>query len=103
VEIGPHSIIVGQTGIAGSAKLGTGVILGGQTAVRDHITIGDGAVVAARSAIANNVPPKTTVSGMPALPHRQSLREQAALRRLPELILQVRRMQEELDALKKKP
>jgi UDP-3-O-[3-hydroxymyristoyl] glucosamine N-acyltransferase len=101
VEIGPHSIIVGQTGIAGSARLGTGVVLGGQTAVRDHITIGDGAVVAARSAIANNVPPKTTVSGMPALPHRQSLREQAAIRRLPELIVQVRKMQEELDDLRK--
>jgi UDP-3-O-[3-hydroxymyristoyl] glucosamine N-acyltransferase len=101
VQIGPHSIIVGQTGIAGSAILGTGVVLGGQTAVRDHITIGDGAMVAARSAIANNVPAKTTISGMPALPHRQSLREQAALRRLPELIVQVRKMQEELEALKK--
>jgi UDP-3-O-[3-hydroxymyristoyl] glucosamine N-acyltransferase len=103
VEIGPHSIIVGQTGIAGSSKLGTGVILGGQTAVRDHITIGDGAMVAARSAIANDVPPKTTVSGMPALPHRQSLREQAALRRLPELIVQVRKLQEELEAFRKMP
>ncbi len=103
VEIGPHSIIVGQTGIAGSARLGTGVVLGGQTAVRDHITIGDGATVAARSAIANHVPPRTTVSGMPALPHRQSLREQAALRRLPELIVQVRKLQEELDSLKKQP
>jgi UDP-3-O-[3-hydroxymyristoyl] glucosamine N-acyltransferase len=102
VQIGPHSIIVGQTGIAGSVKLGTGVVLGGQTAVRDHITIGDGAMVAARSAIANNVPAKATVSGMPALPHRQSLREQAAIRRLPELIVQVRKMQEEIDALKKK-
>jgi len=38
---------------------------------------------------------------MPALPHRQSLREQAALRRLQELIVQVRKMQEELDELKK--
>jgi len=102
VQIGPHSIIVGQTGIAGSVKLGTGVVLGGQTAVRDHITIGDGAMVAARSAIANNVPAKATVSGMPALPHRQSLREQAAFRRLPELIVQVRKMQEEIDRLKKK-
>jgi UDP-3-O-[3-hydroxymyristoyl] glucosamine N-acyltransferase len=102
VQIGPHSIIVGQTGIAGSSRLGTGVVLGGQTAVRDHITIGDGATVAARSAIANNVPPKATVSGMPALPHRQSLREQAALRRLPELIVQVRKLQEEIDALQKK-
>ncbi len=101
VQIGPHSIIVGQTGIAGSTRLGTGVILGGQTAVRDHITIGDGAVAAARSAIAGDVPAKAIVSGMPALPHRQSLREQAALRHLPELRVQLRKLQDEIEALKK--
>lgn len=100
VQIGPHCIIVGQTGVAGSVHLGTGVVLGGQTAVRDHITVGDGAVAAARSAIANDIPPRQLVSGMPAFPHRQSLREQAALRRLPELIVQVRQLHEEVERLK---
>jgi UDP-3-O-[3-hydroxymyristoyl] glucosamine N-acyltransferase len=101
VEIGPHCIIVGQAGLAGSSKLGTGVVLGGQVAVRDHVTIGDGAMAAATSGIAEDVPPKTVVSGTPALPHRQSLREQAALRRLPDLVVQVRKLQEEIEALKK--
>jgi len=99
VQVGPHCIIVGQTGLAGSVHLGQGVVLGGQTAVRDHITIGDGAIAAACSAIAEDVDPKTVVSGMPALPHRQSLREQAALRRLPDLVVQVRKLQEELRKL----
>lgn len=100
VQIGPHCIIVGQTGLAGSATTGTGVVLGGQTAVRDHVHIGDGAMAAACSAIAEDVDPRTIVSGMPALPHRQSLREQAALRRLPELVVQVRKLQEQIEALK---
>lgn len=100
VQIGPHCIIVGQTGLAGSATTGTGVVLGGQTAVRDHVHIGDGAMAAACSAIAEDVDAKTVVSGMPALPHRQSLREQAALRRLPELVVQVRKLQEQIDALR---
>jgi UDP-3-O-[3-hydroxymyristoyl] glucosamine N-acyltransferase len=76
------------------------VVIGGQTAVRDHIHIGDGAMAAACAAIAEDVPPKMIVSGMPALPHRQSLREQAALRRLPDLVVQVRKLQEELEKLK---
>jgi UDP-3-O-[3-hydroxymyristoyl] glucosamine N-acyltransferase len=100
VQIGPHCIIVGQAGLAGSSRLGTGVVLGGQTAVRDHITIGDGAMAAACSAIAEDVDPKQVVSGMPALPHRQSLREQAAIRHLPDLVVQVRKLQKELDAMK---
>jgi UDP-3-O-[3-hydroxymyristoyl] glucosamine N-acyltransferase len=102
VQIGPHCIIVGQAGLAGSSQLGTGVVLGGQTAVRDHIHIGDGAMAAACSAIAEDVDPKTIVSGMPALPHRQSLREQAALRRLPDLVVQVRKLQEEIEQLQKR-
>ena len=83
-------------------RLGERVVLGGQTAVRDHITIGDGAMSAACSAIAEDVEPKTVVSGMPAFPHRQSLREQAALRRLPDLVVQVRKIQEEIAKLKGK-
>ena len=101
VQVGPHCIIVGQVGLAGSSRLGAGVVIGGQTAVRDHITMGDGAMAAACSAVAEDVGPKQVVSGVPALPHRQSLREQGALRRLPELVVQVRKLQEELEALKK--
>jgi UDP-3-O-[3-hydroxymyristoyl] glucosamine N-acyltransferase len=103
VQIGPHCIIVGQTGLAGSCRLGTGVVIGGQAAIRDHIQMGDGAMAAACSAVAEDVPPKSIVSGTPALPHRQSLREQGLLRRLPGLFDQVRKMQEQLAKPKNDP
>ena len=99
VTTGPHCIIVGQVGLAGSVSLGAGVILGGQVAVRDHAVIGDGARAAATAGIVKDIPAGQTVSGTPALPHRQSLREQAAFRQLPELIVQVRKLQEEIDRL----
>ena len=70
VIVGPHCIIVGQVGLAGSVHVGAGVVLGGQSAVRDHITLGDGSMIAACSAVAEDVTPNTTVSGLPALPHR---------------------------------
>jgi UDP-3-O-[3-hydroxymyristoyl] glucosamine N-acyltransferase len=101
VEIGPHCIIVGQVGLAGSCKLGTGVVLGGQVAVRDHISLGDGSSAAACSGIAEDVKSRQMVSGTPALPHRQNLRQHAALRHLPTLIEQMRAMQQEIEALKK--
>jgi UDP-3-O-[3-hydroxymyristoyl] glucosamine N-acyltransferase len=99
--IGPHCIIVGQAGLAGSVTLGSGVILGGQAGVRDHVTVGDGAMAAARTAVHEDVDPRAIVSGMPALPHRQSLREQAAMRRLPDLVTQLRELKEEIEKLKK--
>lgn len=100
VSIGPHCIIVGQAGLAGSASLGTRVTVGGQTAVRDHVHIGDGAMVAACAAVAADVAPGEVVSGTPALPHRQTLRENAALRRLPDLVTQMRKLEEELKQLR---
>ena len=100
VRTGPHCIIVGQAAIAGSVRLGAGVIIGGQTAIQPHAVLGNGARVAACAAVVNDVEPGQTVSGVPALPHRQSLREQATFRRLPELMVQVRKLQEEVDRLK---
>ncbi len=100
VTIGPHSVIAGQAGLAGSASLGTRVSLGGQSALRDHVHIGDGAMVAACAAVANDIDAGEIVSGMPALPHRQNLREYAAQRRLPDLVVQVRKLEEELKQLR---
>lgn len=101
VQVGRHCIIAGFVGLAGSVKLGTGVVMGGQSAVRDHVSVGDGVMVAGSSVVWNDVPAGTMVSGTPALPHRQSLREHAALRDLPVLRTQVRKMQEQLDQLKR--
>jgi UDP-3-O-[3-hydroxymyristoyl] glucosamine N-acyltransferase len=100
VTIGPNCVIVGQAGLAGSASLGSRVILGGQTALRDHVHVGDGAMVAACAAVASDVAPGEIVSGMPALPHRQSLRENAAMRRLPDLVTQMRKLEEEIKQIR---
>ncbi|QOV90130.1 UDP-3-O-(3-hydroxymyristoyl)glucosamine N-acyltransferase [Humisphaera borealis] len=98
---GPHCIMAGQSALAGSVTIGTGVVLGGQSAVRDHVSFGDGAMLAGCSGAMDDVPAKQVVSGLPAIPHRQMLREQAALRDLPDLRTQVRKLQEELEALRK--
>jgi UDP-3-O-[3-hydroxymyristoyl] glucosamine N-acyltransferase len=78
-------------------------VVGGQSSIRDHVTIGDGAMIAGASGVADDVPPRTIYSGTPALPHRQTLREQKALRRLPDLQVQIQALKEEIEALKKKP
>jgi UDP-3-O-[3-hydroxymyristoyl] glucosamine N-acyltransferase len=100
VQIGPHCIITGQVGLAGSVTLGAGVVIGGQAAVRDHVSLGAGVMVAGCSAVAEDADAKTIISGAPALPHRQWLREQGSMRHLPELRNQVKKLQEEVERLK---
>jgi UDP-3-O-[3-hydroxymyristoyl] glucosamine N-acyltransferase len=101
VRTGPECLFAGQAGVAGSVTLGTGVVLGGGVGLRDHIALGDGAMVAASSGVAGDVPAGEVVAGTPALPRRQALREQAALRHLPELKNQVKKLQDELEKLKR--
>jgi UDP-3-O-[3-hydroxymyristoyl] glucosamine N-acyltransferase len=99
--IGPHCILAGLAGLAGSVTLGENVVLGGGCAVADHLTVGAGTMAAGRSAIATDIEPNARISGMPALPHRQTLREQAGLRRLPEMVAQMRKLEGEIEVLKR--
>ncbi|MDI6727140.1 MAG: UDP-3-O-(3-hydroxymyristoyl)glucosamine N-acyltransferase [Smithellaceae bacterium] len=85
VVIGENSVIVAQVGLAGSAKLGKSVIVGGQAGIVGHITVGDQVMVAARAGVHKDVPPRQVVAGSPHLPHREWLRKEAHLAKLPEL------------------
>jgi UDP-3-O-[3-hydroxymyristoyl] glucosamine N-acyltransferase len=82
VTIGRAVIIVAQVGIAGSVTIGDGAILAGQVGVKDHVRIGTRAMVLARTAVFKDIPDGAVVSGDPARPHREVLRQQAALRQL---------------------
>ncbi len=101
VQIGQHCILAGQVGLAGTSKLGNGAVMGGQSSVRDHVTVGEGSMIAGTSGVTDDVPPHSIYSGTPALPHRQSLREHKALRRLPDLLVQLKALQDEIEAWKK--
>lgn len=85
VVVGEHSILCGQAGIAGSAKLARRVTLAGQVGVNDHITIGEGTIATGQAGVTGNLPAGGIFSGMPAAPHREFLRRAALIARLPEL------------------
>ena len=93
VRIGEHVLVIAQVGISGSTTVGTGAVLGGQVGTAGHITIGAGARVGAQAGVTADVPPGETVSGYPARPHREALRAQAALFRLPELMKRIRELE----------
>lgn len=98
VTVGDHSIIVAQTGIAGSTKLGSHVTLAGQCGIVGHLNIGDGCVVASRAGVHNDLKPGSIVSGAPAMDHRKWLRVQAVVKNLPELLKRVQELERRLDA-----
>ena len=85
VSIGENSIIVSQVGIAGSCTVGKNVVLAGQVGVRDHVSIGDNVRAGGGTGITKDVAANSTIMGTPHMPHREWLKLQHYLRRLPDL------------------
>jgi UDP-3-O-[3-hydroxymyristoyl] glucosamine N-acyltransferase len=92
VRIGRLCLIMAQVGIAGSVHVEDGAILAGQVGISGHHTIGAGARLAAQAGVFGDIPAGETWSGYPARPHREALRAQAALFKLPSLLRGIERL-----------
>lgn len=99
-KIGANCLIVAQTGISGSTTVGNNVTFGGQVGTVGHITIGSNSVYAARSGISKNMPEGFFGAGFPIQSHSDWLKSQAAVKKIPDLLEKIRRLEQELDALK---
>ncbi len=84
-RIGKHCVIASQTGLAGSTVIGDYVRVGGQAGFNGHITVGSDVTIAGGSGIWGDVEDGVTISGNPAQHHRDELRRQVMLRKLPKL------------------
>jgi UDP-3-O-[3-hydroxymyristoyl] glucosamine N-acyltransferase len=92
VRIGRACLIMAQVGIAGSVRVEDGAMLLGQVGVSGHHTVGKGARLAAQAGVFGDIPAGETWSGYPARPHKESLRAQAALFKLPGLLRRIERL-----------
>jgi len=88
-RIGKHTAIAAMTGMAGTTIIGDYVQVGGQAAFKGHVTVGSRVIIAGASHIWGDVPDGVMVSGRPARAHRDELRGQALLRKLPKLFARV--------------
>jgi UDP-3-O-[3-hydroxymyristoyl] glucosamine N-acyltransferase len=86
-----------QVGIAGSVRVEDGCILAGQAGISGHLTIGRGVRLAAQAGVFGSIPAGETWSGYPERPHREALRAQAAMFKLPSLIRALERLVERED------
>lgn len=105
VEIGENTVISSQAGVAGSAKVGQWCMLGGQVGVSGHIVVGDKTHIGAQSGIpGGNLARKggAILMGYPAVDHRLFARQSAALKGLPDLMMQFEAMKKEVEELRQR-
>lgn len=92
IRVGRNTLITGGMITAGSATIGSGCVFGGRVTVRGHISVADGSHFGGVSVIANNVKEKGEYAGFPLQPLKDEMRTRAAIKELPRLLKQVRRL-----------
>ena len=105
VEVGEHTVMSSQTGVAGSAKVGEWCVFAGQVGIAGHIKIGDHTTIGAQAGVpGGNLAKKggATLMGYPAVEHRKFAKNMAALNSLPDLLKEVAQLKKELEELKNK-
>lgn len=102
VEIGSHTVIASQTGVAGSAKIGEWCMFAGQVGVAGHIKVGDHVTVGAQSGIPGNIKSGQTLMGYPAIDPKQFARSAAIYKKLPDMYMELGRLQKEIEELKER-
>ena len=91
-DVGDHTLLCAQVGLAGSSVIGKNVILAGQAGVAGHCRVGDGVIVTAQAGTHGDIPAGSVVSGSPAFDNKQWLRAVAVFNRLPEIARTLRQL-----------
>ncbi len=102
-RIGDNCILVAFARMGGGTVLGKNVLLAEDVGITDHVTLGDGAIVAGSAKVSKDVPPGAVVWGNPAQDIRREKRERGALRRLPDMMEELRALKRDVERLKGGP
>lgn len=97
VEIGEHTAIAAQTGIAGSSKIGKNCLIGGQVGIAGHITIGDRVRIQAQSGIGRNIKDDEVLQGSPSFGYTDWNRSYVHFKNLPKIVQQVNQLEKKIN------
>lgn len=101
VEVGEHTVIAAQAGIAGSAKIGSHNSIGGQCGFAGHIVVGNNNQFGAQSGIPKSVGDNNTLMGYPAVKHVDFARQVANVKNLNRTNAEITVLKKEIENLKK--
>lgn len=99
-EIGSHTVMAAQVGIAGSTKIGEWCMFGGQVGIAGHIHIGNRVNLGAQSGVPSSIKEGQQLIGTPPMEMKPYFKSQAVFRKLPDMYMELNALRKELNELK---
>lgn len=99
VRIGEQTVIAAQTGISGSTVIGSANMIAGQVGIVGHIETASDVIIEAQSGVSKSILKPGRYFGHPAKEHSLALRQEGALRQLPDLLAEIRSMRRQIREL----
>ena len=100
-EIGSHTVMAAQVGIAGSTKVGEWCMFGGQVGIAGHLKIGNQVNLGAQSGVPGNIKSGSQLIGTPPMELKQFFKASIVQKSLPEMQIELRNLRKEIEELKK--
>ena len=101
VEVGSHTVMASQVGIAGSTKVGEWCMFGGQVGVAGHITVGNRVNMGAQSGVNGSIKDGKALIGTPPIEFKNYFKSSAVFKKLPDMYLELASLKKEIEELKK--
>ena len=93
VEIGSHTVIAAQTGVAGSSKIGSHCVIGGQVGIIGHLKIGNGVHIQGQTGVISNIEDGGAVQGTPAIDYKSFYKSYVLFKSLPKIETRLSRLE----------
>ncbi len=99
-QVGAHTVMAAQGGMAGSSSIGSWCQTGGQVGIAGHLHIGDRVQLGGQTGVLGNVESDKTLLGSPAMEARNAMRSYAVMSKLPDMYRQLGQLEKEIQKLK---
>lgn len=96
--IGEDTLLIAQSGLAGSSKLGERVICSGHTGVLDHKSVADDVVLVHRCGVTEDITEPGMWAGTPAKPFKEYVRNLNLIKKIDKLERELKHLKKTFDA-----
>ena len=98
VQVGAHTAMAAQVGVAGSTRIGKHCMFGGKAAINGHITICDQAIIMATSGVSKSITtPGIYSAAMPVSAHQTWIKNMACFNKLSDMYKRLLRLEKKLE------